>query len=505
MSSERDAFRKEIQDLFAAGDLGRCRARLAAGLQKWPSDPEILNDSGVVAFSEGKLYDAIGLFRAALALRPGDSEASENLLRAFLGEGLNHAAWQFLRETGRTCESLPHAPEAARVAVAVTVPGTGRSVAADDLDRCLAAVRAQSHPVSDVIVVLPAGMLADAPALAAPGVRRLDVDRVGAPSARRASILATRAEAIVWVDGDVALDPLWIEIALRELYSGECAGAAGRLLEVHERTLGDQWRAVHESADPGLVAKEPQSALHGGAVIYRTDALAEACASDSTGVGLLDREIGASFRRRGLLLRACSDAIAWRHRRDTLESVLDDWCAEESARLEAEGAFSSTPPLSSLVTLRGHYATLAFDRLHADVTAGRPHLGYVDFLLYQWAILRDLQHLARAGRVSPAASAAAGARFLSDAWRALDRVPAIPSALLDAAGRRVLSGLGEFGRAVASDVSRLEAAAAPPAEPSPLAGLSDTLVSVSEAFGPVLAQVWNAVAAVEHTQVLAGV
>ncbi|MBI1853921.1 MAG: glycosyltransferase family 2 protein [Planctomycetes bacterium] len=495
--SDRDAFREEIQRLFAAGDLARCRARLAAGLEKWPGDPELLNDSGVVAYAEGKLHEAIGLFRAALALKPGDLEASENHLRSLLGAGLNHAAWRFLRESGRTSDSLTQAPEAVRIAVAVTVPGAGRAASPGDLDRCVSSIREQTYPVSEILIALDAASAASSAALRMSGTRRIDLERRGAPTARRATLLATRADAIVWVDADVALDPLWIEIALRELYSGECAGSTGRLLEVHDQGLADQWRAVHEGADPGLVASDPQPMLHGGAVMYRTDALAGAMSSDTAGASLLDRALGASLRRRGLVLRACSDAVAWRHRRDTLESVLDDWCAEETARLEAEGVFSSTAPLEALTLLRAHYATLAFDRLHADVSAGRPALAYPDFLLFFWSILRDVEHLGLTGRVPMATCVSAASTFLSQSWKALDPIPGVPSALLDAAARRVLSGLGEFGRSIAATLSGPETTGSSSSGNPSLAPLAETLVSVVEAFGPALGTVWNAVAVTE--------
>jgi hypothetical protein len=488
---DRESLRREIQRLYAEGRLPECQDLVADGLERFPADAELLNDAGVVVHSQGRLHEALGLFRAALALRPGDAEASENYLQALLGAGLWHAASRFVKEGGRGSVRLPPAPDVRRVSVCVTIPGARRTASGEDLERCLASVRAQSYPITDVVAILPPqepGALATA---RAQGARCLASIGLGTPLARRASLLGARSDLVAWVDADVALDPLWLETVLLDLEPKTCAGAAGRVLEVHSNTLADRWRAVHSGADPGIAAAVP--ALHGGAVVYRTDVLASAAAADPTGLALLDRALAARLRRAGLALRIAPYAVAWRHRQDTIESVLDDACAEETARIEAEGAFSTLEDLAGRSAL---YLGRAFDRLHGDVTAGRFDLGYVDLLFFFWSVLRDVEHLASTGRVEREEAVTAGAAFLGGAFAALEGIPGIPAALLESCARTVMGGTGDFGRSIAGHVA-LAGRGRASWDGGVLSPIVRSLASVAEAAAPVLARVSDAVASHE--------
>lgn len=88
--------------LVAQGKLAEAANALIRDLEQRPSDPEILNDLGVVAFQQGKHETAISCFGRALTVDPTHPQASYNLCALLASVPLedietnNLYAWPFL-------------------------------------------------------------------------------------------------------------------------------------------------------------------------------------------------------------------------------------------------------------------------------------------------------------------------------------------------------------------------------------------------------------------------
>ncbi len=80
-SASLEAVRLKVsaEEAYRAGDMDRAWATLSAAQQIAPSDPEVLNNMGLVAKEKGTTAEARGYFERALVLKPDYPEALNNL------------------------------------------------------------------------------------------------------------------------------------------------------------------------------------------------------------------------------------------------------------------------------------------------------------------------------------------------------------------------------------------------------------------------------------------
>lgn len=95
---------REVNSALQRRDVGNTLQHLAALHALAPGHPETLRLRSAVARLQGRIDDAIGLLREAIAARPGDTLARTNLAHLLAGSGAADAAAQELR---RCCELEP--------------------------------------------------------------------------------------------------------------------------------------------------------------------------------------------------------------------------------------------------------------------------------------------------------------------------------------------------------------------------------------------------------------
>ena len=123
--------------------------------------------------------------------------------------------------------------------------------AAGYLDRVLAAVMAQTHPLEEVLVI-DDGSSDNTVAVAAGwvGSSRYPLkiirhpENLGLAAARNTGVREAGCELIACVDSDVAPEPDWLAHLVGEM-ADDVAGVGGELLEAFQVELGDRWRANH--------------------------------------------------------------------------------------------------------------------------------------------------------------------------------------------------------------------------------------------------------------------
>ncbi|MDG4575518.1 MAG: glycosyltransferase [Defluviicoccus sp.] len=123
--------------------------------------------------------------------------------------------------------------------VSVVIPAYN---AADDLPRCLAALKGQSLPATDYQVIVVDDGSSDATVAAARpfAVDLVEQDNRGAPAARNAGIAIARGTWVAFTDADCVPSRRWLEELLRAVAAradgGSFVGAAGRTVGHNSNT-----------------------------------------------------------------------------------------------------------------------------------------------------------------------------------------------------------------------------------------------------------------------------
>lgn len=112
----------------------------------------------------------------------------------------------------------------------------------DDLARCLASLRVQSHAPDEVIVVdnAPRDDRTRQAALAA-GATYVREDRPGLDIARNAGVRAARHAIVAYTDDDVVLHPRWLERLLLAFDAPDIMAVTGLVLPAELETEAQQW------------------------------------------------------------------------------------------------------------------------------------------------------------------------------------------------------------------------------------------------------------------------
>jgi len=154
--------------------------------------------------------------------------------------------------------------------------------AASYLDRVLAAVMAQSHPLADVMVI-DDGSTDDTVAVAEAWISRspypLRVIRhpqnLGLACARNTGVREAQCDLVASVDSDVAPEPDWLARLVEEM-ADDVSGVGGELVEAFQDVLPDRWRANHmlQRRGPERIYRPPF--IWGSNSLFRREVLYEA-------------------------------------------------------------------------------------------------------------------------------------------------------------------------------------------------------------------------------------
>jgi len=147
------------------------------------------------------------------------------------------------------------------------------------LERVLAAIMAQTHPLEEVLVIDDGSTdrtAALAQSIAAGARYPLRVvshgKNLGLACARNTGVREAACPLVACVDSDVAPEPGWLAALAREM-TPEVSGVGGELLEYYQQTLPDRWRANHmlQRRGPERIYRPPF--IWGSNSLFRKEAL----------------------------------------------------------------------------------------------------------------------------------------------------------------------------------------------------------------------------------------
>jgi glycosyltransferase involved in cell wall biosynthesis len=265
--------------------------------------------------------------------------------------------------------------------------------AAGYLDRVLAAVMAQTHPIEEVLVIDDGST--DATASVAEAWRSkarypLRVVRhpgnLGLACARNTGVREARTDLIACVDSDVAPEPRWLATLMEEM-SPEVSGVGGELLECYQETLPDRWRARHMLQRRGSQRIYRPPFIWGSNALFRREAIYAAglynvrCRTNAEDVKLCE------LIRDSHVLVYTPKAKCMHLRRDTVRSVMRNYW-----KWYYYGCFKTPRFGETLASNRRHVARTC-EGFWQDIAEGDLPLAALSLAMVPYTCLRDWMDL----------------------------------------------------------------------------------------------------------------
>lgn len=256
--------------------------------------------------------------------------------------------------------------------------------------RCINAVRKQTFPIKEVLVI-DDGSVDNSAAIAARLCCRVmrHKKNLGLASARNTGIKNTNSDFIAALDADCIPKEKWLESLMKHFDDEKLGGVGGRLLEGYRSSACDFWRSVHMKQEWGEKVTNPPF-LFGSNTVFRRKALVK--------VGLYretlqnnyeDVDISRRMRRAGYALVYDPQARAEHLRQDTLASLFDTYWKWNFSYYQKRRYYTSWQELAFKIK---DNMGLANRYLEEDIIAGRKRLMYLDFLLAIHHSLRDFEY-----------------------------------------------------------------------------------------------------------------
>jgi glycosyltransferase involved in cell wall biosynthesis len=261
--------------------------------------------------------------------------------------------------------------------------------AAGYLDRVLAAVMAQTHPIGEVLVI-DDGSTDETVAVAG---RWLESSRyplriirhpenLGLASARNTGVREARSELVASVDSDVAPEPDWLARLAQEM-TPDVSGVGGELREAYQTELPDRWRAKHmlQRRGPERIYRPPF--IWGSNSLFRREVLFEAglynvvCRTNAEDVKLCE-----IIRDRHVLIYT-PFAKCNHLRRDTVRSVMRNFW-----KWYYYGCFQKPSPGCAVASNGRHFRRL-WGILKKDVAERDPARIALTLTLFPYTFARD--------------------------------------------------------------------------------------------------------------------
>lgn len=141
---------------------------------------------------------------------------------------------------------------------------------------CLEAVKNQTYPVSEIIII-DDGSTDNTVSIAS----KYDVQiiqhktNLGLAASRNTGVLNSKNEYIASLDADCVPHTDWLERLIGNFTQDNIAGVGGKLLEVKQDTVADRWRARHLVQNWGDKTITNPRQLFGNNTIFRKSCLTE--------------------------------------------------------------------------------------------------------------------------------------------------------------------------------------------------------------------------------------
>lgn len=273
--------------------------------------------------------------------------------------------------------------------VSVTIP-CYRS--ASTMLRCIQAVKAQTHPVHEIIVIDDcspddAGQIAHD---AGCRVTRTE-SNIGLAASMNLALEQCQGEFLAKIDSDVELTPTWLDECLKCFTGAGVAGVGGRMVEFYQGTVADRWRAQFMPQHFGGQKVVNPVGLFGCDQLFRVSALKDVGGwNPKYRTNHEDMDLSLRLKAKKWHLVYTPFAIGLHLRKDTVASVLRNfWMWYHTPYLEA-GHYASVEKAAELIPVRRQFA---IERMNTCITSGAVDLMYPTLLLYWWMCLRDLEQV----------------------------------------------------------------------------------------------------------------
>jgi GT2 family glycosyltransferase/ADP-heptose:LPS heptosyltransferase len=258
---------------------------------------------------------------------------------------------------------------------------------------CLESVLGQSHRPAEILVVNDASTDRTAEIAARYPVRVIHLPfHPGLAAARNEALRAARHEYVASIDVDCTVEHAWLERLMDNLTEPSVAGAGGTMIERHDTSLADRWRATHMRQNWGATRIVNPPFLFGCNTLFRKRALEEVGGYDPRfSTNGEDVDISLRLRDKSYTLIYDPRAAVFHLKQDTIASALRaDW-RWGYASLEDKLKWEHN---SRIVY---HNFANAKYRFLQDTALGRYSLLPMDLLLFFAHTYYDLIHKRRLG------------------------------------------------------------------------------------------------------------
>jgi len=433
---------RRAESLLAQGDAAGARAILRESLATQPSY-ELWCAAGVVAHAAGDRHDATSCLLRAVETDPTLPEAYLQLGELMAAEGQLERAEVWLAQAH---QAAPERPEALNALVAIyqeaglifSAKQTARrslevdpsqSALARDLaemdaifpdqpvtvyvpcynasayvDGVIQAILAQSYPLAELLIVDDGSTDETVERAAKYPVRIVKhAANQGLSQARNTALMACGTPLLANLDADVLPDTHWLERLMLQFESARLnaqsgaaiaplGGVMGRLDELHDTALPDQWRAIHMAQHHGDAAQPDVLQLYGCNGLWLREALLRAGGHDPQ-YRTNGEDCDCSDRVHALGYRlAYEPAARCRHlRRDTLESVMRTIWRYHTPYYEYRFGLFSTGQIADVLKKLPENRSRFESDWATDWERRSLHLLYLTFLGLPWRMLSDLK------------------------------------------------------------------------------------------------------------------
>ncbi len=192
------------------------------------------------------------------------------------------------------------------------------------LGRCLEAVRAQTLPPDEVLVVDDGSTDRTAEIARSFGVTVVPHGtNKGLAAARNTGLRSARNELVASLDADCRPEPEWLERLAARFVGERTALGGGRLEEAVQDTAGDRFRKLHMPQNWGREPRTNPPHVHGNNNLGRRSVLLEVGGYDERlRTNFEDVDVSRRLRARGYDTYYEPSAVVWHLKEDDWYSVL---------------------------------------------------------------------------------------------------------------------------------------------------------------------------------------
>jgi glycosyltransferase involved in cell wall biosynthesis len=262
---------------------------------------------------------------------------------------------------------------------------------AEFLASCIEGLLSQTFPPDEILVIDDGSTDASAEIAARYLVVTLIRHPVnkGLAAARNTAFRAARNELVASIDADCVAAPSWLAELTRHLADPAIAGVGGKLIEGVQRSLADQWRAVHMPQHWGDSPIRGPRFLFGCNNLFRKSAVLAVGGYDETmRTNGEDTDLCVRLRASHWEFFYVPSAQATHLRHDSTHSILDTcWCWWRFG----VNAYANGPRLRSILghAIFVHFRYNFLGPFRKDIAARRWKLAAFDFLVLAYFPYRD--------------------------------------------------------------------------------------------------------------------